>query len=205
VIGPWRPHISILQNGPSENRTLLIEQFRCQKLTTFRVPIGFSRSTVKAHVVVRSERQTLNANTLEELPGCAVNLLPVQSPFVFLRAEIRGAAGAQHTTALAGPGVSRPTTTTSANGTPAWSRRIEDRRSICWRQTAGTSFDHAGYSHSPSMINLSDCRNLPALSGQGVVGLRLRRPWRHTYNSDRLPRHVSPRVSCRCHPGIASL
>jgi hypothetical protein len=98
VIGPWRPHISILQNGPSENRTLLMEQFRCQKLTTFRVPIGFSRSTVKAHVVVRSERQTLNANTLEELPGCAVNLLPVQSPFVFLRAEIRGAAGAQHTT-----------------------------------------------------------------------------------------------------------
>jgi hypothetical protein len=53
---------------------------------------------VKAHVVVRSERQTLNANTLEELPGFAVNLLPEQSPFIFLRAEIRGAAGAQHTT-----------------------------------------------------------------------------------------------------------
>ncbi len=73
------------------------EQFRCQnsQRSEFHRVL---RSAVKAHVVVRSERQTLNANTLEELPGFAVNLLPEQSPFIFLRAEIRGAAGAQHTT-----------------------------------------------------------------------------------------------------------
>ena len=57
--------------------------------------------------------------------------------------------------ALAGPGVSSPTATTSSRRMPALSAAIFRPSSICCRQTSGPCFESAGCSHSPSMRNCS--------------------------------------------------
>src|SRR5258708_30222449 len=57
--------------------------------------------------------------------------------------------------ALAGPGVSRPTTATSASETPAFSTAILRPSAICLRQTAGPSVERLGCSHMPSIRNSS--------------------------------------------------
>src|ERR1039457_6411980 len=57
--------------------------------------------------------------------------------------------------ALAGPGVSRPATATSASHRPTCATALFRPSTICWRQTSGPSLDRAGCSHSPSIKNCS--------------------------------------------------
>ena len=69
--------------------------------------------------------------------------------------EVCGARALSWPAALAGPGVSRPTATTSSRRTPTFRRRVSRPSAICCRQMSGPCLAKAGCSNSPSMRNFS--------------------------------------------------